>query len=37
MIGACDSTDFSEEWFCFECVGLVLAPSGKWFCTECTV
>ena len=25
------------EWFLFERVGFVDAPSGKWLCTECAV
>ena len=34
---ACDNPGCSIEWFHFECVGLVDAPSGKWLCTECAV
>ena len=35
--GACDNPGCPIEWFHFECVGPVDAPSGKWLCTECTV
>ena len=34
---ACDNPGCPIEWFHFECVGLVDAPSGKWLCTECAV
>ena len=34
---ACDNPGCPREWFHFECVGLVDAPSGKWLCTECAV
>ena len=34
---ACDNPGCPIEWFLFECVGLVDAPSGKWLCTECAV
>ena len=34
---ACDNPGCATEWFHFECVGLVDAPSGKWLCTECAV
>ena len=29
-IFACDNPGYPIEWFHFECVGLVDAPSGKW-------
>merc|ERR1712142_762047 len=32
---ACDNNDCRTEWFHFECVGLIEAPTGKWFCEEC--
>ena len=34
---ACDNPGCPIEWFHFECVGLVDAPSGKWLYTECAV
>ena len=34
---ACDNPGCPKEWFHFERVGLVDAPSGKWLCTECAV
>ena len=34
---ACDNSGCPIEWFHFECVGLVDAPSGKWLYTECAV
>ena len=34
---ACDNPGSPIEWFHFECVRLVDAPSGKWLCTECAV
>ena len=34
---ACDNPGCPIEWFHFERVGLVDAPSGKWLCTECAV
>ena len=32
-----DNPGYPIEWFRFEWVGLVDAPSGKWLCTECAV
>ena len=34
---ACDNPGCPIEWFHFECVGLVDAPSGKWLYTKCAV
>ena len=36
-MASCDNPGCPIEWFHFQCVGLVDAPSGKWLCTECTV
>ena len=32
-----DNPGYPIEWFHFECMGLVDAPSGKQLCTECAV
>ena len=35
MIG-CDAPDCRLEWFHFECVGIMVAPTGDWYCPECS-
>lgn len=34
MIG-CDDDNCKVEWFHFECVGILMAPTGKWYCPDC--
>ncbi|XP_063696500.1 uncharacterized protein LOC134827671 [Culicoides brevitarsis] len=34
MIG-CDDDNCRVEWFHFECVGILMAPTGKWYCPDC--
>ncbi|CAD5211412.1 unnamed protein product [Bursaphelenchus okinawaensis] len=33
---ACDNPQCRLEWFHYECVGMVVPPTGKWYCAECT-
>lgn len=34
MIG-CDGANCPIEWFHFECVGILVPPSGSWYCPSC--
>lgn len=34
MIG-CDDENCRVEWFHFECVGILMPPTGKWYCPDC--
>jgi inhibitor of growth protein 3 len=32
---ACDNADCKNQWFHWECAGLVAEPVGDWLCRDC--